>query len=754
MMKTVFLTLALALFSILPLSAQAQSVIRDIRVEGTQRIETTTIISYLNISAGDPMTRETLNRGLKSLFSTGLFADITLRQDGDALVVSVAENPVVNKIAFEGNDRLKDDQLLAEIQMRERQVFTRAKIQNDVTRLNQVYRRNGRFSGQVEPKIIELDQNRINVVFEVTEGDITKVKTIRFVGNKRFDDDKLRSTISTKEDAWYKFISGDNRYDPDRLDFDEELLRRFYLSQGYADFQLVSAVAELSQDQKDFHVTITLEEGNRYKFGDVRIDSRLSNFDAALLNEDISVSTGDWYDSRRVQEDVAAITDALGDLQYAFVNVRPQTERIRGQKVVNLSYEINETPRVFVERIDVKGNVRTKDNVIRREMKLVEGDPFNKTKLARSEQKLRNLDYFEKLDVNLRPGSAPDKSVVDVTVAEKSTGELSIGAGFSTNDGPLADFRIRERNFLGKGQDLLLSTTIAGERTEFSTSFTEPHFLDRDLSAGVDAFHTTRDFQDESSYDQTRSGGGLRMGYPLSERWRQSLGYRIERNEIDNVNDTASRFIRDQEGERDTSAINQRTTYDSRDSTIVPTNGWYLWFDTELAGLGGDAKYVSGKTGASYYYPVADKVVLNVLAETGAIEGYSDENVAINERFFLGGSTLRGFEQAGVGPRDGTTTDSLGGNLFYRGSAELSFPLGLPESLGIKGHAFGDAGTLYNVDDSGTDVRDDDTIRTSAGLGISWRSPFGPIRLDWAEAITDEDYDEKENFRINFGTRF
>lgn len=755
MIKNIVFSFVVLAFFCVSSVVHAQAIIRDIQVEGAERIEPSTILSYLNVSPGDPMTRETLNEGLKSLYATGLFADITLRQQGDStLLVSVVENPVVNEIAFEGNDRLKDEQLLAEIQVRPRQVFTRSKIQNDVTRLYQVYRRNGRFSAQIEPKIIELDQNRINLVFEIDEGDVTKVEAVRFVGNKRFSDDKLRSVISTKESAWYRFINNDDRYDPDRLSYDQELLRRFYLSQGYADFQLVSAVAELSNDRKDFYVTMTIEEGERYKFGDIKIDSRLQNTDSSALETHISVEKGDWYDAERVQEDVNTLTDALGDMQFAFVSVRPQTDRLREERVVNLVYQINETPRVFVERIDVNGNVRTQDRVIRREMKLVEGDPFNKSKLARSEQKIRNLNYFEKVDVNLKPGSAPDKSVIEVEVAEKSTGELSVGAGFSTNDGPLADFSIRERNFLGKGQDLLFSTTIAGERTEFNTSFTEPYFLDRDLSAGVDVFHITRDLQDESSYDQKRSGGGLRLGYPLSERWRQRVGYRIERNEVENVAVTASRYIRDQEGQRDTSAINQRTTYDSRDSTIFPTNGLYYWFDTELAGLGGDAKYISGKTGASYYYPIADKWVFNILGEGGAATGYSNEDVEINERFFLGGSTLRGFEQAGVGPRDILTSDSLGGNVFYRGSVELSFPVGLPESLGVQGHAFGDAGSLFDVDDSGTDVVDEKTIRTSAGVGLSWRSPFGPIRFDYAEPITDEEYDEIEKFRINFGTRF
>ena len=358
------------------------------------------------------------------------------------------------------------------------------------------------------------------------------------------------------------------------------------------------------------------------------------------------------------------------------------------------------------------------------------------------------------MNVDVQRGSAPDKTVIDVDVEEKSTGELSIGAGFSSSDGPLADLRIRERNLLGKGQDLAFSTTIAGEKTEFNVSFTEPYFLQRDILAGVDAFHITRDLQDESSFDQRRTGGGLRLGYPLSKNWRQLLRYRLENNEITDVDDDASRFIRDQEGQRITSAISQRLVYDTRDSGTFTTNGLMYWLDTEVAGLGGDAKYVSGKTGASYFLPLSDQFILNVLGEAGAIQGYSDTDVEINERYFLGGSTLRGFDRSGIGPRDVANGDALGGNFFYRSSVELSFPLGLPEEMGIKGHAFSDVGSLWDIDEGGTGLLEEDTLRAAAGIGVSWRSPFGPIRVDLAAPFLKEDFDEEENFRFDFGTRF
>ncbi len=758
-MKKYYLLLSLLAVSLLSFGAtdvHAQQTVSDIRVLGTQRIEPTTVLSYLEMKEGDLITRPAMDSALKGLFATGLFVDVTLRQDRSVLIVEIVENPVINEIAFEGNGEIGDAELLSEIQLRPRQVFTRTKVQSDVTRLYQVYRRNGRFSVSVDPKVIKLDQNRVNLVFEVAEGGVTTVEKIAFVGNKKFDDSRLRSEISTKENRWYRFYASDDRYDPDRLSFDQEMLRRFYLSKGYADFRLISSNAELSNDGRTFFVTFTVEEGERYKIGTINIDSALRDFDESVLKSEINIEVGDWYNANRVQVDVDRMTDMLGDLQYAFVNVAPDVQRNRNDQTIDITYGVSEAPRVFVERVNVNGNVRTLDKVLRREMQLVEGDPFNRSKLARSEQRIRNLDFFEAVDVDVRQGSAPDKSVVDINVSEKSTGELSVGAGFSTNDGPLADFGIRERNLLGKGQDLALNAVIAGERTQFDLAFTEPRFLGRDLSAGIQAFHTQRDFQDESSFDQRRTGGGLSLGYPLSERWRQTLRYRAEKNEITDVDADASLFILNQEGERNTSAVSQRLVYDGRDSTIAPTEGFMFWLDTELAGLGGDAKYVSGRTGLSYFYPIADKWIFNLLGETGAIGAYGDEDndVQINERYFLGSNTFRGFEQSGIGPRDSATGDALGGNFFYRGTAELEFPLGLPDELGVRGHVFNDIGTVWDIDDPGVGALDIDSLRASAGIGVSWRSPFGPLRLNFAQPYLSESFDEEEVFQFSFGTRF
>lgn len=730
-------------------------VISDIQVEGTQRIEPSTVRSYLVLSPGDPFDPERIDQSLKNLFATGLFADVTFRREANALIVAVVENPIINRIAFEGNRRIEDEDLSNEVQLRPRVVYTRTRVQTDVQRILELYRRSGRFAATVEPKVIPLDQNRVDLVFEISEGPLTGVRRINFIGNERFSDARLREEIQTTETRWYRFLTTSDTYDPDRLTFDRELLRRFYLSRGYADFRVISAVAELTPDEQDFFITFTVEEGERYQFGTVGLNTDLRALDPEILRDQVTTVEGDWYNAEEVERTISNLTNAVGDLQYAFVDIRPQIQRNRETRTIDVIYQINEGPRVFVERIDISGNVRTLDKVIRREMLLVEGDPFSTSRLRRSEQRIRDLGFFERVTVETLPGSQPDQTVVNVDVAEQSTGEISIGAGFSTTDGPLADFSIRERNLLGRGQDLRFSTTISGRTQQFDLGFTEPYFLDRDLSAGVDLFHITRDNQDESSYDEATTGAGFRLGYPLSERLRQRLNYTLEQTEIENVPSTASRFIREQEGSRIVSLVGQELLYDTRNSRLSPTEGYYIRLNNELAGLGGDARFLRNRLGGGIYFQFLDDWVLSFLGEVGYIVGLG-EDIAINDRFYIGGDTLRGFETAGIGPRD-QNGDALGGNRFLRGSVELAFPVGLPDEFGVTGHAFSDFGTLGDVDVDprpGEVVNDEESLRLSIGAGVSWRSPLGPIRLDFAVPILKEDFDKEEQFRFSFGTRF
>jgi outer membrane protein insertion porin family len=733
----------------------ADDTVRQIRIEGTQRIEPDTVRSYLLIQPGDGFDDERMDRSLKALFATGLFADVTLRREGDTLVVRVVENPIINRIAFEGNRRLDEQTLTNEIQLKPRVVYTRTKVQSDVKRILDLYRRSGRFAATVEPKVIPLDQNRVDLVFEIEEGAVTGIKAINFVGNQRFSDGQLREVIQTRETRWYRFFSSDDTYDPDRLTYDRELLRKFYLSEGYADFRVVSAVAELTPSRDGFYITFTIEEGERYKFGNVDVASQIRDIDAGQLRPLLTVHQGDWYNADAVERTIGVLTDELGNRGYAFVDIRPRINRNRDERTIDVTFEIQEGPRVYVERIDVQGNVRTLDYVIRREFRLVEGDAFNTSKLRRSQQRIRNLGFFKKVEVNNTPGSAPDRTVVTVEVEEQSTGELSLGAGFSTTEGPLADIGIRERNLLGRGQDLRLGVLFSARTQQIDLSFTEPYFLDRNLAAGFDLFSIQRDNQVASSFDQFSVGGSLRMGYQITEALRQTLNYTLRSDEIRNVRFGASRFIFEQQGTRATSSVGQVLFYDKRDNRIEPTEGYYGSIGTDFAGLGGDVNYVRAKLGAGYFYPVAPPSwVASLTGEVGYIAGIG-QDVKIQDRFFIGGDTLRGFRTAGIGPRDTVTQDALGGNQYYIGSATLQFPLGLPQELGFSGRVFSDFGSLWGInvsDPSG--VSDANALRVSAGAGISWRSPLGPIRLDLALPVIKENFDKSEVFRVSFGTRF
>jgi len=732
---------------------QTGGTIREVRIEGGERVEPETIRSYLVIQPGDPFDNERIDRSLKALFATGLFADVAIRREGDGLVVRVVENPIINRIAFEGNRKLSDNQLNAEVQLKPRTVFTRTKVQGDVKRILELYRRNGRFAATVDAKLIKLPQNRIDLVFEIDEGASTGIKTINFIGAHQFTVSRLKGVVSTRESRWYRFFSSDDIYDPDRLTYDRELLRKFYLAEGYADFRVISAVAELAPARDGFYITFTIEEGARYKFGKIDLVNQLKDVQPDTLKPLLTTKPGARYNADEVENSINKLTDALGNRGFAFVDIQPKVTRHADNRTIDVVYEVKEGPRVYVERINITGNVRTLDRVIRREFRLVEGDAFNSAKMRRSQQRVRNLGFFKKVDVTNDPGSAPDKTVVNVAVEEQSTGEFSVGVGFSTTDGPLADISIRERNLLGRGQDLRLGFTIAQRVQQLDFSFTEPYFLDRNMAAGVDAFALTRNQQTESQFDQQSVGGSFRLGYQISEALRQTLKYTLRQDRIYNVATTASLFIQEEAGTRVTSSVGQVLLYDKRDSPKDPTEGYYLQLATDAAGLGGDVRYLRNVVTGGYFYPFAPQWVLSLLGEAGDIFGLSD-TVRIEDRFFVGGDNLRGFATAGIGPRDTKTGDALGGRVYYTGTVQLGFPLGLPQELGITGRVFTDFGSLFGAVETGAHVADFKTIRVSSGAGVSWASPLGPIRLDLGLPLVRQSFDKKELFRISFGTRF
>ncbi|HYM31942.1 MAG TPA: outer membrane protein assembly factor BamA [Candidatus Cybelea sp.] len=731
----------------------AADTVKEIRVEGTQRIEPDTVRSYMQIAVGDRVDPDRIDKSLKALFATGLFADVSVQEDAGIVLVKVVENPIINRIAFEGNRHISEDTLTAEVQLKARTVYTRSRVQSDVQRIVQLYRRGGRFAATVEPKVIQLPQNRVDLVFEINEGDTTKIARIRFVGNHKFSDSRLREAIATRESAWWRILSTDDNYDPDRLTLDREQLRHYYLSHGYADFRVVSAVAELTPSQDAFFITFTLEEGEQYKFGKIDVESEIKEIDASKLKPLVTTKEGETYDAEAVEQTIEAITFELGRLGYAFVDVRPKVDKNREKKTVGVTFVINEGPRVYVERINITGNVRTLDKVIRREFRLAEGDAFNTAKLQRSRQRIRALGFFEKVNITQVPGSAPDRTVINVDVQEKSTGELSFGVGFSTAESVLGTVTLHERNLLGRGQDLRTGFSLSTKRQEIDLGFTEPYFLDREIAAGFDVFHLRSDFQSESSFNESSSGLTLRAGYPITEQLSQGVNYKIRSDRISGIPTTASLFIQEAGGTLTTSSIGHVLAYDRRDDKLEPTKGYFLRFGQDFAGLGG-VRFVRTTASATQFFPITDQVVFSIGAEGGNISGYGGDPVHLASRFFVGGDDFRGFASGGVGPHDTSTGDALGANNYYIGTAEVSFPIGLPSEFGILGRTFAQAGSAWGIDDSGPTLADSTAIRTSAGVGLSWKSPFGPVRVDLGIPIQRQSADKKEIFRFNFGTRF
>lgn len=750
------ISLATLMFS-LALSCRVEAAeiyVNQIEVDGLQRVERETVLSYLNVEQGSSVSQEYLNSSMKRLFETGLFADVNIDARGNGvLAVKVVENPVINKRVFDGNDKVDDTLLESEVQLKSGSIYNIAKVQDDVQRILEVYKRSGRYATVVEPKIIKRDQNRVDLVYEISEGPTAAISKVNFIGNHHYSDDDLQSEIMSKESRWYRLFSSSENYDPEKTNYDKELLRRFYLKRGYADFRVLSAVAELSPDKKSFVVTYVLDEGPRYKLEDVRIQSMIKDVDVAALSGQVQQEKGDWYNADLAERSVYALTEELGKKGFAFVDVTPELEKTSGNKMV-LTFNIAEGQRVFVDRINITGNTRTEDEVIRREFRIDEGDAFNAAKIRASRRNVENLNYFSKVDIQTEPNPNDDsKADINVNVEEKSTGAFNVGVGYSTVNGALFRAGIAENNFQGKGQKLSADVAVSQRTSEYDLSFTEPYFMGRRLSAGIDLFRTEEDYQDEGSYDSESTGGRLRLGWNYTDDFAQYLRYTLKEDKISNVDRNASIYIKEEEGRYSNSSIGQTMVYDKRDSAINPKEGYYLSFGNDVAGLGGDEKYLKFDGKAYKYFTLADYYTFKLFINGGYITGYGDENVRLSNRYYLGGSTLRGFEFAGIGARDKFTKDALGGNWMIYSGAEMSFPIGLDE-VGVRGRTFVDMGILGKPDDINEDyVEYSDTPRVAAGFGFQWQSPMGQIDVDLAFPIVKEDYDETEVFRLNFGSR-
>lgn len=745
-------------------SVAPQGTIRAITVTGTQRLEPDTVLSYTKLRVGQPFTQESLDQGLRDLYETELFADVQIRNDNGALTVEVKENPVINRIVLEGNKRLKEDKIRPEIKLAPRQIYTRSKVRADVARIIELYRRQGRFAATIEPKMVQLDQNRVDIVFEISEGPKSKVRQINIIGNEKFKDGELRSQMVTKQSRWFRLFSSGTSYDPDRLAYDQQKLRQFYLTEGYADFRVISAVAELTPDKQDFIITYVVEEGDRYKFGDVKVESDIRDLSGESLTKRLPMKKGDWYNAKQVEDTVDTLSETAGLFGYAFADVSPDFNRDKDTLTMGINFRIANAPRVYVERVDINGNTLTQDKVVRREFRLAEGDAFNSFLVKRSKDRINSLGFFqEKLDIEQKPGSAPDRIVLETNVQEKSTGELSLSAGYSSLERFIVAASITQRNFRGKGQELRTSVNYSAYSKSIELGFTEPYFLDKNIALGGDIYR--RDLNSfrflgngtnnrDTTYENTSTGFQLRAGVPLTEYMSLALRYQLNFDDTTLDKSTyysdpdgagplvercdpllAGRYLCDAIGKRTTSSVGYSLIYDTRDNRIRPTRGNNAVLSQDVAGLGGNVKYIKTRLSASKFWPLGAGFIFSISGEGGYIhslegqrldpDGLPIEKIRLVDRFFLGEPQFRGFNIRGVGPRvkrfflnatndaNGNVTgyergtgrnnisdDALGGRIYYLTRAEVEIPLGSgAREMGLRPSVFVDAGAVAGIKD-------------------------------------------------------
>jgi outer membrane protein insertion porin family len=775
--------------------AQASQIV----VEGNRRVEAETVRSYFRVNPGERLDSFKIDQALKALYGTGLFQDVRINQSGGRLIVTVIENPVINRVAFEGNKKIKDDQLSNEVQSRARGTLSRPTVQADVQRLVEIYRRNGRFDIRVEPKIIDLPNNRVDLVFEIHEGDKTGVKKIIFVGNKSYGDQRLKDEIKTQETFWLlSFLQQQDIYDPDRIEADRDLLRRFYLKHGFADVRVVSAVSVYDPTQKGFIVTYTIEEGDRYKFGKINIQSNISVVDPNGLYSRLRAAPGAIYNAEAVEKSVENLSIEVARRGYPFAVVRPNGDRDLQARSINVAFVIDDGPRIYIERINVRGNTRTRDYVIRREFDVGEGDAYNRALVDRAERRLKNLNYFKNVKITNEPGSAPDRIVINVDVEEQPTGEFSIAGGYSTADGAMAELSVAERNLLGQGQYARFAVQYGQRARGFELSFAEPFFMGYRLGVGWDLYAKQTLASNYISYDSQTIGTGLRAGFQLSEELSFQARYNIYQQKItlpDYLNNCqnsaaaiafrsgigpgvqpsdgcysdgeASLAVRKElaAGPVLVSMLGYTVAYSTLDNNRNPTSGLYAEFKQDFAGVGGDVNFIRSTGEVRTYHELFSDVVAVAKVQAGNIAGWGSKDLRMLDHFQMGPNLVRGFAPAGIGPRDLTSTnqDPLGGTMFWGASVEAQAPFTfLPKDAGLKGAVFADVGSLWDYkgpttwDVTGEKLNPADTSapRASVGVGLIWNSPFGPLRFDYAVPLLKQDYDRVQQFRFGGGTKF
>lgn len=756
MKKFIFYCIVLLVFCT-GVQAQERGRLLDIIVTGNARLTDGSIVAYTGLTRGASFDEETVPTVLQKLYETGLFDDIQVTIDENILLIRVAENPVVRRIAFVGYDDIDEERLQEVVGLKARDVYNKNVLQGAVDRLLQLYRSQGFYAAKITPQRINLNQNRVDLEFVIEEGNAASIDTIQFIGNKNFSDDRLKEVIFDREARWYRFFSSNDIYDPERVKFDQELLRRFYLEEGYLDFRVTSSVAELTTDRQDFIITFVVEEGERYEINDIIIENELPELRGVDFADDLDHSPGDWYRTSEVDESIRYMIDHAKEAGYGFVNIDPRTEPVPnedGEALVNIIYEFRESGRKFVERINITGNERTVEEVIRREILIGEGDVLNAELARRSRERLQVMGIFSNVEISSRPSDDPDKEIIDIEVEEARTGEFSVSAGYSSTDGFLTNVQVSERNFLGRNQNLNFGFIYSDRRESYQIGFNEPYFLGKNLSLGTNLYHTVYDYQSESGYKRRVFGGSIYTGYRLFGDVRQTWSYIYERSKIFALTSRASDSIRRQQGSRNKSSIKQTLSIDKRDSFRRPTKGYYISGSAELAGVGGNVRFARFSSVISLYYNFDPSWVTALSLRAGHVLGYDSKTVDVQDRFYLGGDDLRGFDFYGVGPRDSRTRSSLGGNSFYSAQFEQSFPIGLPPEVGIEGRAFVDVGSLFKTDDNSPTVDDSHKIRVSAGLGIAWDSPLGPLRFYYAFPIRKGRLDETRRFLFTVGATF
>ena len=798
-----------------PASAQT---VASIGVEGNRRIEADTIRSYFKPGPSGRLDSVQIDDGLKALIETGLFQDVKINQAGGRLVVVVVENPVINRVVFEGNKKVKDEQLQAEVQSKARGTLSRAMVQSDTSRISEIYRRNGRYDVRVEPKIIDQPNNRVDLVFEITEGQKTGVKVIEFIGNQAYSSYRLKDVIKTRESNFLSFLGGNDVYDPDRVEADRDILRRFYLKNGYADVQIVAALTEYDPERKGFIVSFKIEEGQQYRVGSVDFQSSIPNLDGNSFRSLSRVSVGSVYNAEAVEKSVEEMTIEASRRGYAFATVKPRGDRNFEAHTVSIVFAVEEGPRTYIERINVRGNTRTRDYVIRREFDISEGDAYNRALVDRAERRLKNLDYFKTVKIGTEPGSSNDRVVLNVDVEEKSTGDFSVSGGYSTADGLLGEVSVSERNLLGRGLFAKASVQY-GQRTQgYSLSFVEPYLLGYRVALGLDFYQRKQLASSYVSYDTSTLGFSPRLGFQLREDLNLQLRYSISQQKItlpdyltncqnnpganyfptpafvaaggpvgpfpgavqpgpfssaiggNNcfIDGEASLAVRKElaSGAALTSAVGYSLAYNTLDNNKDPTTGILATLNQDFAGVGGDVSYLKTTGDVKAYTPIVADIV-GLLHLQGGILNQTGKDIRMLDHFQMGPNLVRGFAPLGIGPRDitvGTYNDALGGTKYWGASVELQMPFWfLPKEVGLKGAVFADAGSLFDYKGSTcwaatneclTVGADDGLVRSSVGVGLIWQSPFGPLRFDYAIPVTKSKYDQVQEFRFGGGTSF